>query len=147
MRTILILSVVLWFALSGCKKKSDKDQQIIENYIEDNHIDAIKTASGLWYRINPQGTGVSPRLDDDVSVFYKGYQTDGEVFDQTTENKPMTVALNRTLKGWQEGLQMLKEGGTILLLIPSDLGYGDRSMGNVPPNSVLIFEVTLDKVN
>lgn len=145
MRTIILI-LLIGLSLAACKKQTTKDQKIIENYIEDNNIDATKTESGLWYHIDPQGTGVSPTLEDEITVFYKGYLTDGEVFDET-DTMPSSMPLAFTIEGWREGLQLLNEGGSILLLIPSDMGYGDRHIGNIPPNSVLIFEVTLVKVN
>lgn len=146
MRTILILSAVLWLSLSACRKQSTKDQKIIEDYIEDNNIQATKTESGLWYRIDPQGTGASPTLNDEVAVHYKGYLTDGTVFDETNGQQPLTTPLAMTIDGWQEGLPLLQEGGSMLLLIPSELGYGDRHVGNIPPNSVLVFEIDLVEV-
>ena len=146
MRSLLVLCLALVVGFSACKKQTAKDQKIIEDYMEDNNITATKTESGLWYRIDPQGTGQMPTLSDNVTVHYKGYLTDGTVFDQTDSQPLEDFPLAAFIEGWKEGLQLVKEGGEILLLIPSHLGYGNRPAGDIPPNSVLIFEVELIEV-
>ena len=99
----------MWLSLSACKKQSAKDQKIIEYYIEDNNIQATKTESGLWYRIDPQGTGASPTLDDVVAVHYKGYLTDGEVFDETNGQQPLDIQLGLAIEGWQDCRRVFRQ--------------------------------------
>jgi FKBP-type peptidyl-prolyl cis-trans isomerase FkpA len=77
-----------------------------------------------------------------VTVAYKGYLTDGTVFDESDSNG-ITFSLRNVIQGWQEGIPLFKEGGSGMLLIPSALGYGSSSQGQIPANSVLIFEITL----
>jgi len=103
------------------------------------------TASGLKYRILKEGTGAKPKSTDTVTVHYKGWLDDKTVFDSSYKRgKPATFPLNRVIAGWTEGMQLVKEGGTIELEIPSNLGYGARGAGNViPPNATLHFVVEL----
>lgn len=108
-----------------------------------------QTASGLKYVVVKQGTGKSPAATDAVTVHYRGTLTDGTVFDSSFERgEPITFPLNGVIKGWTEGLQLMKEGGTTIFYIPSDLAYGETGTpgGPIPPNAPLIFEVQLIQV-
>ena len=149
MRKIFALSLLLVFAFACTKEKdvdfSAIDKQIIEDYLKAKNLTALTTTSGLYYIISAPGGSVHPGLSSSVSAKYKGYLADGTVFDQTT-TAPITFPLNRVIKGWQEGLQLIGEGGKIKLLIPSRLGYGDEVVGSIPRNSVLIFDVELVSV-
>lgn len=145
MRTLPILLALL--VLAGCgKDQFDIDQEIIADYVSDNTLAAEKTESGLWYVIQAPGAGARPTLQDEVTVHYKGYLTDGTVFDETGA-QPISFPLSNVIRGWQEGIPLFREGGQGLLLIPSDLGYGSRSVGSIPAHSVLVFEVELVRVN
>ncbi|MCR5003841.1 MAG: FKBP-type peptidyl-prolyl cis-trans isomerase [Bacteroidales bacterium] len=105
------------------------------------------TESGLQYTIVEPGNDVKPGPKDTVFVHYKGSLIDGTVFDQTPEGgKAVQLLMNRVVSGWTEGLQLVGEGGKINLVLPSELGYGERGTGNIEPNSVLLFEVQLDSV-
>jgi len=101
------------------------------------------TASGLQYEILTAGKGDSPKASDAVTVHYRGTLIDGTEFDSSyNRGKPMTISLDRVIKGWTEGLQLMKPGAKYKLFIPPDLGYGERGAGgSIPPNSTLIFEV------
>jgi FKBP-type peptidyl-prolyl cis-trans isomerase FkpA len=142
---LLGLSILL---MSSCNKKlspeeqMEKDQEIITKYISDNNLDAQKTTSGLHYVITDLGTGNFPSATDDVTVRYKGYFTDKSVFDES-DNAGITFNLQQVIPGWTEGIPKLKEGGDGILLIPSALAYGPDGNSSIPPNSVLIFDVTL----
>ena len=107
------------------------------------------TDSGLKYTIVQEGAGARPSATDNVTVHYVGRLTDGTIFDSSVDHgEPTTFPLNQVIPGWTEGLQLMQEGGVAVFYIPSELGYGERGAGDViPPNSPLIFEVQLIKVN
>ena len=109
----------------------------------------VTTASGLQYKVIREGAGRSPTTDDTVEVHYHGTVIDGTVFDSSVDRgETIAFRLNQVIKGWIEGLQLMKEGGKTVLYIPSDLAYGsDQKTDVITPYSTLIFEVELFKVN
>ncbi len=136
--------------ITACQKtenvNQDKvDDDIIQHYLTEHHIDAIKDASGVYYRITREGNGNHPPANAEVSVKYKGYLTDGTVFDESTS--VVTFQLSQLVKGWQISVPKLKPGGKGIFFIPSRLGYGNQATGNIPANSVLIFEIELISFN
>lgn len=101
-----------------------------------------ETPSGLLFEVITEGEGSHPGPTDTVRVTYKGALADGTVFDET--DKPIDLPVSGVVKGFSEGLQMMKPGGTYRLFIPASLGYGDKGAGGViPPGAVLDFTVTL----
>lgn len=110
---------------------------------------AITTASGLRYVVEKEGTGLSPSATDNVTVHYTGTFLDGKIFDSSVQRgQPASFGLNQVIPGWTEGLQLMKEGAKYKFLIPPALAYGEQGYpGAIPPNSSLIFEVELIKVN
>uniref|UniRef100_A0A7S1Y640 peptidylprolyl isomerase n=1 Tax=Grammatophora oceanica TaxID=210454 RepID=A0A7S1Y640_9STRA len=127
--------------------KSD-GQDFIKGFIDCND-DAVKTDSGLVYLSMKEGEGKQPTVASTVEVHYHGTLTDGTVFDSSVDRgQTISFPLNGVIKGWQEGLAMMKEGGKATLVIPSDLAYGDAgSGGTIPPGATLKFEVELFKVS
>jgi FKBP-type peptidyl-prolyl cis-trans isomerase FkpA len=127
----------------SCKKEDIETQNRneIEKYISDNNLNASSTASGLYYVIDNEGTGTRPNANSDVKVKYKGYFTTNEVFDENSDG--IVFNLQNVIAGWTEGIQLFKEGGNGMLLIPSNLAYGPSGRGSIPPNSVLIFDIDL----
>jgi FKBP-type peptidyl-prolyl cis-trans isomerase FkpA len=117
------------------------------NFLDCND-DAVKTESGLIYYEMTKGTGKAPKLSSTVEVHYHGTLTDGTVFDSSVDRgQTISFPLGGVIRGWQEGLQMMKEGGKATLIIPSDLAYGDGGSGDkIPPGATLKFEVELFKV-
>jgi FKBP-type peptidyl-prolyl cis-trans isomerase len=104
------------------------------------------TSSGLKYQVMKQGTGTaSPKPTDTVKVHYHGTLLNGTVFDSSVERgEPISFPLNGVIKGWTEGLQLMKVGDKFKFEIPPDLAYGPSSPSpKIPPNSTLVFEVEL----
>lgn len=108
-----------------------------------------KTASGLEYKVIKEGTGATPKMGQPVTVHYAGWLTDGSSFDSSfSRGEPASFTLGRVIQGWNEGLQLMQEGGIVYLRIPSDLAYGERgSPPNIGPNETLIFYVELQMMD
>jgi FKBP-type peptidyl-prolyl cis-trans isomerase len=110
----------------------------------------VTTSSGLKYEDTKEGTGAVAKSGDTVDVHYTGWLKDGKKFDSSKDRgKPFSFQLGagKVIKGWDEGVQGMKEGGVRKLIIPSNLAYGERGAGGViPPNAELTFEVELLKV-
>lgn len=119
-----------------------KGAEFLEKFVKEG---ATKTASGLAYKHTKEGTGETPKETDIVKVHYHGTLTDGTVFDSSKERgKEVSFPLNRVIKGWTEGVQLMKVGGSTKFVIPSELAYGDAG---APPKisggATLVFEVEL----
>jgi len=108
----------------------------------------VTLPSGLQYQVLQEGEGQPPKATDTVTVHYRGTFIDGTEFDSSySRGKPATFGLERVIKGWTEGLQLMKPGAKYKLFIPAKLAYGERSVGSrIPVNSALIFEVELISV-
>ncbi|KNZ31022.1 MAG: peptidylprolyl isomerase [Methylibium sp. NZG] len=106
---------------------------------------AVVTASGLVYRSLKDGTGASPAATQTVKVHYRGTFPDGKEFDSSyARGTPAEFPLNRVIKCWTEGVQMMKVGGKSKLTCPASIAYGEKGAGGViPPNATLQFEVEL----
>jgi FKBP-type peptidyl-prolyl cis-trans isomerase FklB len=105
--------------------------------------------SGLQYKVITAGKGPSPKRTDQVTVHYRGTLIDGTEFDSSyARNQPATFRLDRVIPGWTEGLQLMQQGARWQLYIPARLAYGESGSGErIPPNSALVFDVELIKVN
>ena len=105
----------------------------------------LVTESGLQYEVVKEGTGATPKADDTVKVHYKGTKIDGTVFDDSYKRgEPAVFGVNQVIPGWTETLQLMKEGATFKVAIPSNLAYGEQGVPPmIEPNSVLLFEVEL----
>ena len=99
----------------------------------------ITTESGLQYEVLEEGDGATPDSTDTVSAHYHGTFEDGR-------GEPIDLPVNGVIAGWQEALQMMKEGDKWRLVVPPELGYGAAGVGPIPGNSTLVFEVELIKV-
>jgi FKBP-type peptidyl-prolyl cis-trans isomerase FkpA len=136
------------------------DSTKIEQYLEENNIEAQATESGLRYVIEQPGSGVQPSPGDSVFVNYAGHLLDGAYFDTSIESvareqgiyneqreyEPLAfpIGQNWVIQGWDEGISLLKEGGKATLYIPSPLAYGPQARGDViKENSILVFDVEL----
>lgn len=112
-----------------------------------------KTETGLLYKIETEGKGEHPTLDQIVTINYIGKFVDGREFENTyARNKTVTIPLNGIIKGWEEGLQLMRAGGKAIFVIPPELAYGDNNIpGNkdypgITPQSTLVFHVELIKI-
>ncbi len=106
-----------------------------------------KTESGLRYQLLQNGNGNKGEKGKQVSVHYKGQLADGTVFDSSYQRKEpidFTLGIGQVIKGWDEGIQLLKVGDKARFVIPSHLAYGSQGAGGViPPDATLIFDVEL----
>lgn len=103
-----------------------------------------RTASGLYYQDLTPGTGNAVKVGEKATVAYSGWLPNGKLFDSGTF--PFTVGRGEVISGFDEGVLGMSVGGKRKLVIPPELGYGNRGVGSIPPNSTLIFEVTLQKI-
>ena len=148
LKKLLFLALVIGL-FTSCSKEDPIVS--IEQFIEDNNLDAQMTPEGLYYVIDKEGTGQRPTSTDDVLAQYRGTLLNGTVFDSRWGDDPSNAVefnLQRVIPGWTIGIPLFKEGGEGMLIIPPNLGYGDFP----PPgsiigrNEVLIFEVRLFEV-
>ena len=145
------LSIILVLALFSCQKpSSEKENEVTETQSTTVQVPAVDkeftTPTGLKYIDEVIGTGRSPQTGDQVKVHYTGTLEDGTKFDSSRDrNQPFEfpLGIGRVIKGWDEGVATMKEGGKRKLIIPSELAYGSRNMGSIPPNSILFFDVEL----
>lgn len=113
----------------------------------DDNPDITKAESGLYYEIIEPGEGEKATAEDEVRLHYTGTLVDGTVFDSSHQRgEPATFPVNRVVPGFSEGVQLVAPGGRIKLYIPPELGYGDQAPGQIPPRSVLIFDVEMLEV-
>jgi FKBP-type peptidyl-prolyl cis-trans isomerase len=106
--------------------------------------DVKETPTGLQYRVLKEGEGNSPGKTDRVKVHYAGRLIDGTEFDSSIKREePSSFGLNQVIKGWTEGLQLMKVGSKFEFFIHPKIAYGTRPKPNIPSNSLLIFEVEL----
>ena len=130
------------------------DDKLITEYLAKNNIKATKTASGLYYVITQKGLGENAKSGKKVTMNYTGKTLDGKTFDSNTDPKfnhvqPFTFALGQgqVIKGWDEGVQLLKLGSKGSFFMPSGLGYGSGGTGPIPANTVLIFDVEVTGID
>jgi FKBP-type peptidyl-prolyl cis-trans isomerase FklB len=132
----------------AAQKKSAMEQELKtveegKQFMEENakQEGVVTTDSGLQYQIIEEGTGKAPSPTDKVTVNYRGTLINGNEFDSSySRGEPATFQLNGVIKGWTEGLQHIKEGGKIKLVIPPKLAYGDRGP---MAHRTLVFDVEL----
>ena len=144
-------NIIRGYLMKAAESAGAAQMGISNAFMEENKTkEGVKvTESGLQYEVLQEGTGASPDANDLVKVHYRGTLTDGTVFDSSYERgEPAEFPVNRVIAGWQEALQMMKEGSKWVVYIPPTLGYGT----NPPPgseiksNDVLIFEMELLEV-
>lgn len=134
-----LIAIILSLAiLSACSSTKEATKNEFPDY--------KTTSSGLQYKDIEVGTGTMPEKGQICVVHYHGTLLDGTVFDSSKERgQPFEfpIGVGRVIKGWDEGVMTMRIGGKRKLVVPPDLGYGSRTMGSIPPNSTLVFEVEL----
>ena len=128
------------------RSRMEKAHQEFDKYLKDNKIKAEKRDSGLVYVCNKKGSGACAAAGQTVTVHYTGRLMDGRVFDSSVERgEPIDFVLGegRVIKGWDEGVALMKKGEKATLIIPFDLAYGSRQMGMIPPYSNLVFDIEI----
>lgn len=125
----------------------DEGEKFLEENAEEDEVVVLE--SGLQYKVIEEGSGRSPGATDTVTTHYTGRLIDGTVFDSSVERgEPAQFPVNGVIAGWQEALQLMKEGSKWELYVPADLAYGYRGSGPlIGPYKTLIFEVELISVD
>lgn len=128
-------------SITSCSKNI---QEQIDEYLEDNNLQAESTADGLYYIIEEPGSAEMPNITNTVTVHYRGVLTNGNQFDSSYDRgETFVTPLTGVIKGWQLGIPLFGKGGKGKLIIPPSLGYGSRANGDIPANSVLVFDIEL----
>jgi len=127
----------------ACSKNSPYEDEMaaLNDYLIANNISQEPTYSGLYYIETERGSGPDAEGGDRVRVKYKGTFLDGSVFDSGTFI--FTLGYGEVIRGWDEGINYMKEGGKAILIIPSDLAYGASGQGSIKGYTTLRFEVEL----
>lgn len=115
----------------------------LKDYLTTNGISATEDSRGFFYIIRNAGTDEKPTICSRVTVQYAGRLVDGTLFDTTSS---ATFLLSDLISGWQEGIPLIKKGGSITLYLPPTLGYGSATHGSIPGSSILIFNLDLKEV-
>lgn len=130
-------------------EKEEKERAAANEIALKEFVNGQTTASGLKYIILKEGNGIAPTAESNVKVHYTASLVNGTVFDSSIQRgEPIDFNLNQVIRGWTEGVQLMKEGAKYKFYVPYTLAYGDRGYpGVIPPKSDLIFEVELIKIN
>lgn len=129
------------------------DDKLLQEYFKENKITATKTASGLYYKIDKKGAGENAKPGQKVTVNYTGKTMDGKTFDSNVDPQfqhvspfSFTLGQGQVIKGWDEGVQLMKKGTKGTLYIPSTQAYGANGQGPIKANSILIFDIEVTDV-
>lgn len=145
-KLLILFSLIL--GLVSCKTYNDEDLESfdkqIKTYLDKKGIKCVKTDSGLYYKIIEPGEGDYILFQDVVSFTYKGSFLNGEVFDN--QMQPVEFAVKDLIGAWKEVMLELKPGAKVFLVTPPSLGYGAHELDDIPPNSILVFEMEVKGV-
>jgi peptidylprolyl isomerase len=152
-RTTNLLLTAIIFAALGCQSCSQapttsplEGRRQLSRQVAQSNQGVKSTPSGLQYEDIVVGQGATPQPGQQVTVHYTGWLTNGKKFDSSVDKgQPFQFVLGQgeVIKGWDEGVSTMQIGGKRKLFVPPELGYGSRDMGDIPPNSTLVFEVEL----
>ena len=139
-----ILAILLGVSLFYSVEAPAADDQAGLDYWNDIRKSAMKTESGLQYKIMHRGNGPKPSAKSKVTVHYRGLLLNGVEFDSSYDlEEPISFSLRKVIKGWTEGIQLMPVGSVFVFLIPPELAYGAKGSGVISPDATLIFEVEL----
>lgn len=172
MTRLFIFFILVFPLLFSCKNKgisqlsqAEKDEIILQEYFTAQKITPTRTQSGLYYEVLHQSTGSIPAFGTLIGVYYRGFVLYGDMFDYTKDNDlfwleqgsgrtvdkfdektgKAVFGKGRVIDGWKEITQIMSVGSSFRVYIPSELAYGRAARGNIPPNSILIFEMRIAK--
>lgn len=152
---LIAVSLFTAMALVSCSGESGQSGRYTEadatftqkQYLIDNALRSgvTTTPSGLQYEVLKGSAGPSPKATSTVTVHYVGTQIDGTEFDSSySRNEPATFPLDKTIKGWVEGVQLMSVGSHYRFVIPAELAYGDRGTGSqIKGGDTLVFSIEL----
>jgi len=150
LQKVVVLSLIA-ISIFSCGNTESNTLTVLENppltieqYMTDNDIqNAIKTKEGMYIQIEKKGSDEKPTVNNDITIHYKGYLLDHTIFDQT-DGDARTFPLSALITGWKIGIPYIGKGGKCKLIIPPHIGYGSRDMGEIPANSILVFDIELE---
>ena len=137
----LFALLMIGLICTGCEKETgwEKEQRILTGWLLEHDISTPATASGLYYIETFRGSGPDADAGDEVRVKYRGYLLDGTVFDSGIFK--FVLGRGQVIRGWDEGINYMKEGSKATLIIPSSIGYGAYGTSGIPGYSTLVFDV------
>ncbi len=142
----LMIGLLTLVMLFGCKDDEAPDPDLqIADYVASEGLNVTTTASGLRYEFQEEGTGDLPVSNSILSITFTGKLTDGTVF--STVTTPFEAYITNQIAGLQEGFRLMRSGSQATFIIPPDLAFGDAAAGDIPPNSVIIYEIALIEID
>ncbi len=142
----ILMKIMQRLAEAKAQKTLEEGKKFLEENAKKEGVKVIDS-TGVQYIVLEEGTGAQPTIDDQVECDYVGTLIDGTEFDSSIKRgQPATFPLRGVIPGWAKTIPLMKVGSKWRIFIPAELGYGQRGTGNIPGNSVLIFDVTLHQV-
>ena len=144
----ILFFLFISITIIGCKTYSSDDlnafDEKIKAYEKKHNLHFYRSESGLYYKIIKQGKGDFIKYSDKVSFSYTGKLLNGFIFDR--QIKPVTFNVDRLILGWKQVMLELKPGAKVKMIIPPSLAYGNHDLDDIPPNSILYFEMEIQNV-
>ena len=143
MKLLNSLLCLLFFPIFVSASIDGIDSLDIPSYITHHQLDAKDDGNGIFYSFEKKGKGALPKPGDYVKINYVGKMLDGSAFDQSNPNDPFVfrVGYRIVIQGWDKGIQKLPVGSKASLLVPAEMAYGSSGLGEVPPNTPLLYEL------